>query len=112
MQQLGRVRHCEQGTGFGVALTQRCVADFVGLVLRRGGLELAYTALDVLIVSHDLGDSQRPGFVDCWGDSASIICSPVMPDSRPSAMALVLVKVIVWLGIERGFVILPGRQGV
>ena len=61
------VGHREQGAGFGVALTQRCVADFVALVLRRGGLELAYAALDVLIVSHDLGDSQRPGFVDCWG---------------------------------------------
>ena len=112
VQQLGRVRHCEQGAGFGVALTQRCVADFVALVLRRGGLELAYTSLDVLVVSHDLRDSQRPGFVDCWGGSASIICSPVLPDSRPSAMALVLVGVIVWLGMERGFLILPGRQGV
>ena len=75
MQQLGRVRHCEQGAGFGVALTQRCVADFVALVLRRDGLELAYTALDVLIVSHDLGDSQRPGFVDCWGFSIDHLVS-------------------------------------
>lgn len=28
-------------------------------------MELGYTALDVLIVLKDLGDSQRPGFVDC-----------------------------------------------
>ena len=46
------------------------------------------------------------------GVSASITCSPVMSDSRPSAMALVLGGVIVWLGMERGFDILPGRQGV
>lgn len=47
-----------------MALTQRCVTNFVVLILRRICLTLEYAVLDVLIVSKDLGDSQRPGFVE------------------------------------------------
>lgn len=61
-------------------------------------MKLGYAVLNVLIVSKDLGDSQRAGFVNC----SRVQHRPLVTgdaDSRPSAMTLVLVKVIVWLGI-------------
>lgn len=89
------VRHAEQGTRFGVALAQRCVAEFVTLVWRWVCLKLGYAALDVLIVSKDFRDSQRPGFVDCCRVQHRSLVLVVLgdADSRPSAMTLVLVRV-------------------
>ena len=111
MQHLGRVRCIEQGTSFGVALAQQRVADFVVLVLRRVCLKLGYAALYILIVSNNLRYSQRPSFVDCRGvQQTSLVTSD--PDSRPSAMVLVLVKVTVWLGIiEWNVDFSPGSDG-
>ena len=64
VQHFGWVGHGEQGAGFGVALAQGRVAGFVGLLLRGVCLELGDAALDALVVSDDLCDSQGPGFVD------------------------------------------------
>lgn len=94
-----------------MALTQRCVTNFVVLILRRICLTLEYAVLDVLIVSKDLGDSQRPGFVD-YGTVQHRCLIIGDPDSRPSAMTLVLVRVTVWLGIEGNDGLSPGCQGV
>ena len=62
-------------------------------------------------VSNTLRYSQRPSFVDCRRvQQTSLVTSD--PDSRPSAMVLVLVKVTVWLGIiEWNVDFSPGSDG-
>lgn len=103
VQHLRWISDVEEGAGFRVALPQRCVANFMILVLTRICLNLSYAALDVLVVVQDLSDSQGPGFVD-WGRLLvwfmSISGMPCQ-DSRPSAMALGLVCATVRLGIEK-----------
>ena len=113
MQHLGRVGHGEQGTSFGVALAQGGVAELIGLAWRRLGLELGDATLDALVVSKDLGDPQGAGFVDCFlRCSAEVVRQQGIADLRPSAMSLALVRVMVWVGIERKVNALAGCQGV
>ena len=64
MQHLSRVCLIQESSGFGMALPQGGVADFMVLILAGIRLDLGYPTLDVLKIPQNLSDSQGPSFVD------------------------------------------------